>query len=324
MAASARSTAAAADPILTRLAELERRTAPLHPDAESREELAEAAFVHAEALLDEVERGRASVRDRGDRSITEFPIGPDPLDPPTVFSLLVRHVDGVGMSPTLPGSSASCPAAISTTPRSPTSSPPSATATPGISWAAPAPSASRIRCCAGSRPSWGPRVGRRTLASGGSLANLSAIVTAREAAGLRAEQVSRAVVYTTEHHCVPKGLRIAGLGECVIRRVPMDAGHRMDPEALDRLIGEDAGAGRIPWLIVATAGTVDAGAVDPLDAIADVAARRRLWLHVDGAYGAMFALCEEGADPRGDRALGLARRQSAQGPAHPLGRRRRW
>ena len=295
--ASARSTAAAADPILTRLAELERRTAPLHPDAESREELAEAAFVHAEALLDEVERGRASVRDRGDRSITEFPIGPDPLDPPTVFSLLVRHVDGVGMSPHAPGFFGFVPggnlyhAAIADFLAS-VSNRYSGHFLGG-------PGAVRVenqvlRWLASIMGYPESAVG--TLASGGSLANLSAIVTAREAAGLRAEQVSRAVVYTTEHvhHCVPKGLRIAGLGECVIRRVPMDAGHRMDPEALDRLIGEDAGAGRIPWLIVATAGTVDAGAVDPLDAIADVAARRRLWLHVDGAYGAMFALCEEG------------------------------
>lgn len=289
--------AAAADPILARLLELERLTAPLNPDAEERESLAEAAFVHAEALLDEVERGPAWVRDRGDRTITEFPIGPEPVEPETVFSLLVRHVDALGQSAHGPGFFGYVPggnlyhaaiadfiAAVSNRYSGHFLASPGAVRVENqvLSWLA-----STVGYPATS-------VGH--LASGGSLANLSAILAAREAAGLRSEQVPRAVVYTTEqvHHCVPKGLRVAGLGECVLRRVPMDAGYRMEPAALERAIDEDARGGRIPWLIVATAGTTDTGAVDPLDAIADVAERRRLWYHVDGAYGAMFALCAEG------------------------------
>jgi len=68
----------------------------------------------------------------------------------------------------------------------------------------------------------------------------------------------------------------------------------MRPDALDELVEADAAAGLKPWLVVATAGSTDVGAVDPLDAIADVADARRLWLHVDAAYGGFFLLTEHG------------------------------
>ncbi len=78
------------------------------------------------------------------------------------------------------------------------------------------------------------------------------------------------------------------------RLVPLDEGYRMKPDALDDLIRRDRRAGLRPWLIVASAGSTDTGAVDPLNSIADVAQAHDLWLHADGAYGAAFALCEEG------------------------------
>lgn len=133
------------------------------------------------------------------------------------------------------------------------------------------------------------------LASGGSIANLIAVVTAREAAGLRAPDYPRAAVYLTDqvHHCVDKALRIAGMGECVIHRVAMDSRRRMDPEALARQVAADRQRGLVPWMVVASAGTTDVGAIDPLDRLADVAEAADLWLHVDGAYGAFFMLCEE-------------------------------
>lgn len=292
-----RSASAAADPILSRLLELERLSAPLHPDAESREALAEAAFIHAEALLDEVERRAPAVRDRGDRSISEFPIGPEPVDPGTVFSLLVRHVDAPGMSPHAPGFFGFIPggnlyhAAIADF----LASVSNRFSGHFLGGPGAVQVENQVLRWLGATLGY-PDTAVGNLASGGSLANLIAILSAREAAGLRAEQTPRVVAYVSEqvHHCIPKGLRIAGLGECVLRRVPIDERFRMDPEALDRLIAEDAGGGRIPWLIVASAGTVDTGALDPLEAIADVAQRRRLWLHVDGAYGGIFALCAEG------------------------------
>lgn len=134
------------------------------------------------------------------------------------------------------------------------------------------------------------------LASGGSIANLIAIVTAREARPLRARDFDRAVVYATEHvhHCIDRGLRVAGLGGAVQRRVPMDERYRMRPDALEEMIRADRAGGLVPWLVVASAGTVDTGAVDPLRSIGEVAARWGLWFHVDGAYGAFFALTDEG------------------------------
>jgi glutamate/tyrosine decarboxylase-like PLP-dependent enzyme len=87
---------------------------------------------------------------------------------------------------------------------------------------------------------------------------------------------------------------VAGLSNCVKRTVPVDAGYRMDPAALTEAIVADKKAGLKPWLIVASAGTTNTGAVDPLVDIADVAAANDLWFHVDGAYGAFFALCPEG------------------------------
>ena len=134
------------------------------------------------------------------------------------------------------------------------------------------------------------------LTSGGSIASLVGIVTAREARGLKAKDFEKAVVYlgAQTHHAVDKALRIAGLGESVRRFVPLDERYRMRPEALEEAIEADAKMGLHPWMIAATAGTTDTGAVDPLADIADIARHRDLWLHVDGAYGAAFALTEHG------------------------------
>jgi len=141
-----------------------------------------------------------------------------------------------------------------------------------------------------------PAASAGDLTSGGSIANLVGIVTAREAHDLKARDFGRAVVYLSaqSHHAIDKALRIAGLEESVKRFVPLDGRHHMRPEALENAVVGDAKAGLRPWLIAATAGTTDAGAVDPLDDLADIACRHGLWLHVDGAYGAPFALTEQG------------------------------
>lgn len=134
------------------------------------------------------------------------------------------------------------------------------------------------------------------LTSGGSIANLSAIVAAREAHGVRAADLPRRVVYLSEqcHHSMEKALRIAGLEECVRRVVSVDERWRMRADELASAVRDDREAGLLPWFVVATAGTTDTGAVDPLVDIADVSATDGLWLHIDAAYGGAFLLCEEG------------------------------
>jgi aromatic-L-amino-acid decarboxylase len=134
------------------------------------------------------------------------------------------------------------------------------------------------------------------LTSGGSIANLSAIVTARETMGIRARDVENGCIYMTEdaHHCIDKALRAAGLADCITRLVPMDSQFRMDVRALEKLLLEDKALGLRPWLVIASAGTTDTGAVDPVVAIADLAEQHELWLHIDAAYGGFFLLCAEG------------------------------
>lgn len=134
------------------------------------------------------------------------------------------------------------------------------------------------------------------LASGGSIANLIAIATARDAHGLKGADYARAVVYLTTqaHHCIEKALRIAGLGEVVVHLVPIDDQFRMRPDGLAAAIASDRGRGLNPWVVIASAGTTDVGAVDPLDQIGEVAHREGCWFHVDAAYGGFFLLTEHG------------------------------
>jgi glutamate/tyrosine decarboxylase-like PLP-dependent enzyme len=134
------------------------------------------------------------------------------------------------------------------------------------------------------------------LTSGASVAHLEGIVTARDAAGVRPADASDTVVYLTSetHHCIEKALRICGLADCIVRQVAVDERRRLRADALDATIRADRRAGLRPWLVVATAGTVDAGAVDPLDAAAAVADEHGAWLHVDAAYGGFFVLTAHG------------------------------
>ncbi|MGI9038988.1 MAG: pyridoxal phosphate-dependent decarboxylase family protein [Gemmatimonadota bacterium] len=134
------------------------------------------------------------------------------------------------------------------------------------------------------------------IASGGSLANLTAIVTAREAHGLKAADFPQVAVYLTSqaHHCIEKALRLTGLGEAQIRHIPADDRYRMRPDALEAAIARDREAGLTPWLVVATAGTTDLGVVDPLEPIGGVAKDAGCWFHVDAAYGGFFLLTGTG------------------------------
>jgi glutamate/tyrosine decarboxylase-like PLP-dependent enzyme len=137
-----------------------------------------------------------------------------------------------------------------------------------------------------------PETAAGTLTSGGSLANLTAIVAAREA---RDEDGGGAVYLSgSAHHCIDKALRIAGRARAPRRLIATDERHRMRADSLAEALERDRADGIRPWLVVASAGTVDAGAVDPLADIAGLCETHGAWFHVDGAYGGLFMLCEEG------------------------------
>ncbi len=139
-----------------------------------------------------------------------------------------------------------------------------------------------------------PATALGNLASGGSIANLIAFVTARDSKGIKAAMIPKSVIYLTGqvHHCVHKAIRIGGMAEALVREVPMDARYRMDAGALAEMVEADKKAGLYPFLVVASAGTTDTGAVDPLDRIADICEANNLWFHVDGAYGGFFLLAD--------------------------------
>ncbi|MEO8733185.1 MAG: aminotransferase class V-fold PLP-dependent enzyme, partial [Flavobacteriales bacterium] len=134
------------------------------------------------------------------------------------------------------------------------------------------------------------------LTSGGSIANLIAILTARTAKGLKGKDLERNVVYMTPqgHHSLAKALNIACLGECVTRKIALDRHYRMDVAALRKQVEADVHDGLKPFLLIANAGSTDTGAIDPLSAMADTAKEHGMWFHVDAAYGGFFLLTDHG------------------------------
>ena len=134
------------------------------------------------------------------------------------------------------------------------------------------------------------------LTSGGSLAAFTALVTARrERFG---DDFLSGAIYASDqtHHSVAKAAVLAGFPPGNVRTVGTDGGFRIRLEELRERIAEDRRRGMTPFLLVGNAGTVNTGAVDPLRELAAVAAEERLWFHVDGAYGACFALTRRGRE----------------------------
>ncbi len=129
-----------------------------------------------------------------------------------------------------------------------------------------------------------------SFTSGGTVSNVTALAAAREHAvpgSRRSGTPSTAVAYCSSdaHYSIVRAIELLGIGSDNLRAVPIDAHRRMDPVALDRMVRADLAAGLTPIAVVATGGTTLTGAVDPLDAIADVCAEHKIWMHVDGAYG---------------------------------------
>ena len=139
-----------------------------------------------------------------------------------------------------------------------------------------------------------------------STSTLIALAAAREhsgldaaAAGLTGRGLAPARVYASAeaHSSVEKACMTLGLGRASLVRIPTDATFALDPDALARAIEADRAAGRHPVAIVATIGTTSSTAIDPLAAIADIAEREGLWLHVDAAYAGWVALIDERRGP---------------------------
>ncbi|KAH7234940.1 pyridoxal phosphate-dependent transferase [Fusarium redolens] len=149
--------------------------------------------------------------------------------------------------------------------------------------------------------------------SGGSMANMSGMVLARECI-LEPDTEHLGVAYLSDqtHHSVKKALRIIGIKRVQIRAVPTDASFQMDVTALRDAIKVDREAGLKPFVIIATCGTTNTGSIDPLAALAQIRNEEKLWLHIDGAYGASASL----AATRSSVANGLGLADSISWDAH--------
>lgn len=144
-----------------------------------------------------------------------------------------------------------------------------------------------------------------SLCGGGSMANLMGLAMARETRLPANEAGARpGVVYASSeaHMSIGKAMALLGLGRESLSLIEAGDDYRLDPEALRAAVAADRAAGRTPLAVVATAGTVNTGAIDPLADIASVCREQELWLHVDGAYGALAAL----AIPEAFRGLAAA------------------
>jgi aromatic-L-amino-acid/L-tryptophan decarboxylase len=133
------------------------------------------------------------------------------------------------------------------------------------------------------------------LTSGGSIASLIAIKAARDFYKINSSNVQNSVIYFGEqtHHSIYKALNITGLYEAVLRKIPVDQNFRIDTKDLEEQMLADREAGLNPFLVIASAGTTDTGAVDPLNEIADICVEHKAWFHVDAAYGGFFMLLDE-------------------------------
>jgi aromatic-L-amino-acid/L-tryptophan decarboxylase len=143
-----------------------------------------------------------------------------------------------------------------------------------------------------------PATAAGNLTTSGSLANMIAIVVARDGRNIRSADIPRSVIYLSKqtHHSVDKAIRVAGLGESIVRHIALDEKFRMIPSDLSEQILADKAAGLNPFLVVASAGTTDVGAIDPLPEIGAIAKEHGLWYHIDAAYGGFFILTKEGKE----------------------------
>jgi len=283
--------------MLKKIAQLKQLSATLDPSAAERGDMLEQTVAYTEAFLNELPGLRAYIAEDGHSDRLVQPFLEEPGDYAELIELLGDAVDHEGINAASGGQMGYIPGGGVY---------PSALGDlmagvfnryAGVSFASPGAVKLEQQLVHWMVDVVGyPATAGGDLTSGGSIANLTAIIAARETMGIRARDVESSCVYVTAdtHHCVDKSLRAAGLFECNKRLVPMDGKFRMDVEALESLILKDKAAGLRPWLVVASAGTTDAGAVDPMDRIADLAEKHDLWMHADAAYGGFFLLCEEG------------------------------
>jgi aromatic-L-amino-acid decarboxylase len=141
-----------------------------------------------------------------------------------------------------------------------------------------------------------PKTTGGLFVSGGTMANLTALAVARHVK--LGEQPDGATVYFSDqaHSSLEKALRVIGVPSANTRKIPSDAAYRLPVNELAKWVAEDRAAGRRPFCVIASAGTTNTGAIDPLPHLSQFCRQQNLWLHIDGAYGAAAAISERGRE----------------------------
>lgn len=279
-----------------RLSELEKASRQLEPDYVKRKEVRNKVIAYSERFLKRIEKLKAYQLDeeKGIR-LLDYPIREEGIPIDEALQIIEKNVDTPGLNPASGGHLGYIPGGgiyysalgdylADVTNRY-----------AGVFFAGPGAVRMENMLIRWTAELFGyPSTASGNLASGGSIANLMAIVTARDAKKINSSNLTSSVIYCTSHvhHCIDKAIRIAGLSECIVRPIAMDSKYRMDVEALNKQISLDKTAGLNPFLLIASAGTTDVGAVDPLDRLGDIAKRENLWYHIDAAYGGFFILTE--------------------------------
>lgn len=140
-----------------------------------------------------------------------------------------------------------------------------------------------------------PETAVGNLTSGGSIANMIALTAARDRYRIKGAKIEKSVIYLSPqlHHCNLKALRIIGLEDVVLRHLELDTESKIVPGDLSEKVQKDKAAGLNPFMVIASAGTTDTGAVDPLKSLGEIAKENNLWFHIDAAYGGFFILTEQ-------------------------------
>ena len=285
--------------MLEKLQELERVARQLEPDQGEREGMLDEVRDYAESFLADLPTARAFTKDEGRSGFSNAPIDEDRTALIKLLESYKREVDTTGLNTTSSGQLGYIPGGGLF---------PSALGDyladisnrySGVAFAGPGAAEMELSLVGWMCRLVGyPDSAGGDLTSGGSMATLSALVTARDACNIGPGEIPGACVYLTgqAHHCIGKALHTAGLKDVRKRVVPMDERYRLDVAELQQMIDSDRDQGLRPWLVVASAGTTDTGAVDPIPEIARVAKQHELWFHLDAAYGGFFLLCEEGRE----------------------------
>jgi aromatic-L-amino-acid decarboxylase len=286
--------------MIEKIKKLEKQSLQLEPNKEDRLHWQRKVEQYAFKFIDGLSTSKTYIpTEDGGKNLLDYPISDQPLQIEKVLTILEKNVDNIGLNPAsgghlgyIPGGGV-FPTALGDYLAAVTNR------YAGIYFGGPG--AVRIEnmlirwmCSVMGYP----ETAAGNLASGGSIGNLIAIVTARDFKKIEPQDISKSVIYLTSqvHHCVQKAIRIAGLNQAQTTYIPVDENFRMDVNELRKRIQKDVAEGKKPFLLIGSAGTTDVGAVDPLNDLADIAEEFNLWFHVDGAYGGFFMLTEQGKE----------------------------